>query len=195
MQAPDGSRRRSGTRLAEGEESGGSAVREPGPTYARASATYDSRAPEMAPRPGAKKGGGFYQRLDTPIVKSLLGIAEGELEEDPFPGSKVGGIYQMLDPTIVDGDVPYSLDIDVFPAKEQACPFDQRLSTRSSARLTSVRQVSALERAKLRKATLLEGQFSGCQRKNRKVLKKSAQCGVKLTGVEAEELQKFLLRG
>lgn len=72
--------------------------------------------------------------------------------------------------------------------------------TRSSARLNSARKISALERAKLRKVALLEGETSGATSLPRhwninKVMKKSALCGVRLSGVEAQELQKFLLRG
>lgn len=89
---------------------------------------------------------------------------------------------------------------DLFLGKERDSPSKLRAATRSCARLMSVRQVSALDRAKLRKAALLEADSSGpssvrCQRISKKVLKKSALCGVKLTGVEAEELHKFVQRG
>nr|CAD1823324.1 unnamed protein product [Ananas comosus var. bracteatus] len=86
------------------------------------------------------------------------------------------------------------------PGKVEASPSISMGSTRSSARFDSARKVSMLERAKLRKVFLLEGETSGAtslprQWNSKKVLKKGAQCGVKLSGVEAEELHKFLLRG
>nr|CAD1823532.1 unnamed protein product [Ananas comosus var. bracteatus] len=73
-------------------------------------------------------------------------------------------------------------------------------STRASVRLKSTGTLSVLDRAKQRKAFLLEGENSGatyaeCSRNIRKVMKKSALCGVKLTRVEAEELHKFMMRG
>nr|CAD1837083.1 unnamed protein product [Ananas comosus var. bracteatus] len=119
-------------------------------------------------------GGGVYQRSDIAIVSPPIGSVDGDFISPPAT--------------------------DLLPDEEGASLRDWRASTRSCARLTSVRQVSALDRAKRRKAVLLEGEFSGStsvryQRNSKKVLKKSALCGVKLTGVEAEELHKFLLRG
>ncbi|XP_020084915.1 uncharacterized protein LOC109707794 [Ananas comosus] len=82
--------------------------------------------------------------------------------------------------------------------KVEASPSVSIGATRSSARFDSARKVSMLERAKLRKVFLLEGKTSGAtslprQWDSKKVLMKGAQCGVKLSGVEAEELHKFLL--
>nr|CAD1831137.1 unnamed protein product [Ananas comosus var. bracteatus] len=87
------------------------------------------------------------------------------------------------------------------PDVEEGLPScEWRRPTRSSARLKSSASDSALERAKRRKAILLEGEISSSRtlaRKwnSKKVLAKSARCGVKLTVTDAEELHKFLLRG
>lgn len=77
---------------------------------------------------------------------------------------------------------------------------DLRGPTRASARLLAVAKGSALDRAKSRKACLLEGD-SGTPRNLtrkwscKKVAARGEKCGVKLTEGEAEKLHKFILRG
>nr|CAD1817695.1 unnamed protein product [Ananas comosus var. bracteatus] len=79
-------------------------------------------------------------------------------------------------------------------------PVELRGPTRSSARLGSSAKDSALERAKRRKAIRLEGETSSSTtlaRKwnSRKIMEKSARCGVKLTQNDAVELHNFMLSG
>lgn len=71
---------------------------------------------------------------------------------------------------------------------------------RSSQQLRASAKGSVLERAKLRKVLLLEGETSSSKTlaikwSSNKVLSKSAHCGVKLSVAKAEELHDFMLRG
>lgn len=75
---------------------------------------------------------------------------------------------------------------------------DTRGPPRASVRLQYSTKDSALERAKRRKAQLLEGGSSSAGTVARKwsckkLLSKSSLCGVKLSEADAEELHKFLL--
>nr|CAD1841211.1 unnamed protein product [Ananas comosus var. bracteatus] len=77
---------------------------------------------------------------------------------------------------------------------------NSRVSSRASARLVSSPKISVMERAKRRKARILEGDCSSSgslasRWSSSTVRAKSAHCGVKLTVAEAEELHKFMLRG
>nr|CAD1830315.1 unnamed protein product [Ananas comosus var. bracteatus] len=79
-------------------------------------------------------------------------------------------------------------------------PSVRRGPTRSSPRARDPAIISALERAKRRKAILLEGAISSSAKlarkwSSKKVLSKGARCGVKLSEVDAEELHKFMLSG
>lgn len=71
---------------------------------------------------------------------------------------------------------------------------------KASPRLIGAAKLLAMERATSRKALRLEGVEASSGRSERlwsrkKVITKTASCGVKLSGNEAEELRKFLARG
>nr|CAD1817190.1 unnamed protein product [Ananas comosus var. bracteatus] len=76
-------------------------------------------------------------------------------------------------------------------------PSEPRGPPRSSARLLHFSKGSALERAKRRKALLLEGGTRALPRNwnTKTLLSKSSLCGVTLSNAEADDLQSFLLRG
>nr|CAD1824987.1 unnamed protein product [Ananas comosus var. bracteatus] len=167
--------------------------------------------------------------LDPKVVAVRIGSASWERAPEPIPihstesfnphlpaadvihGSRVGKVHLTPDNRVVcspAGTVsgitslaPNTAPLTDEMTSEVGSPLCVRRGpTRACVRLKSVGNVSALDRAKLRKAFLLEGENSEPKpaegsRIVRKVVKKSAQCGVKLTGVEAEELHKFMMRG
>lgn len=147
-------------------------------------------------------GGEGFHRADSPVGGSVLGVTYGKPSGDLNTGVSSGLLVER-DGARTASSLVVSAGADpkqrLSSEVGEAMP-DPRVATRSSARLTLARQVTALARAKIRKSALLEGEISGsslvrCQRSAKTVLKKSALCGVKLTGLEAEELHKFLQRG
>nr|CAD1817515.1 unnamed protein product [Ananas comosus var. bracteatus] len=109
--------------------------------------------------------------------------------EDPLELNPIENMSSFsLSPELGGGDTVTDVsDTAHRPGEVEASPSTLIGSTRSSARLDSARKVSMLERAKLRKVKLLEGETSGatslpCYWNCKKILKKGARCGVKLSG-------------
>nr|CAD1838796.1 unnamed protein product [Ananas comosus var. bracteatus] len=121
--------------------------------------------------------GPFLSSTSTSFDTGSFG-ADHSYEADTLPGLKVGGVYPTTYASSfcssprpgVGNNIPppptaplSGEDATSLPGGEEASPCDVKGSIRSSVRLNSARKVPALERAKLRKAFLLEGQTSGSE--------------------------------
>lgn len=130
---------------------------------------------------------GFYQSSDLSTVSSLPGTMAGAhtllvLVSEGVPSSN------GMEPFRSGVEAGHHTHVDALLTGEEGVSSPRSgVPTRSCERLMSTRKMPVLDRAKLRKAALIEGENSRStyitrQRIIRKVQKKSAHCGVKLSG-------------